>query len=845
MPNSVSTDNNRSQGTHNGGVPHSAVYRVRILLLFVFLCAPTLASAADNPTPSIAEKTAGAQKLPGYFHLYWDAKQGKLWLEIDKWSTEFLYQSGLSAGVGSNDIGLDRGQLGATRMVRFERIGNKVLLIQENLEYRAVSNSADERRAVRDSFAESTLAGFTVAAESPDPKGDHALVDATDFFLRDAHNVPATLRRTKQGAYKLDDKRCALYLANTKNFPLNTEVESTLTFSGDEPGPWVRSVTPSPDSITVREHHSFVQLPPAGYKTRAFDPRAGYYATSYMDYATPVSEPIVKRLLARHRLAKKDPSAPLSEPVQPIIYYLDRGAPEPIRSALLDGARWWNQAFEAAGYKDAFQVKLMPEDADPMDLRYNVIQWIHRSTRGWSYGAGVTDPRTGEIIKGHVSLGSLRIRQDYLIAESLLAPYEKGKPLNPKMLEMALARIRQLAAHEVGHTLGLLHNYSASTVNRSSVMDYPPPFVKLASDGTPDLSDAYATGIGEWDKVAISYGYQDFPAGTDEPAALNKLINDAFAKGLRYLTDQDARPAGSSSSLAHLWDVGPNAVDALNHTMQVRAAALKRFGEKNIREGAPLATLEDVLVPLYMFHRYQVEAASKLVGGMDYTYALRGDNQLPTQIVSASEQRRALAAVLATLKPEALALPEALLRIIPPRPVDYERGREHFKIHTSPAFDALAPAESAAQHTLQFLFNPERAARLIEFHARDAQNPGLEEVLDVILAATWRAPRDASYSGEIARVVDNVVLFDLINLTANARASEQVRAIAALKLEELRSFVLAPGPSVTTSVELAHRAYAAAQIAQFQKDPKLIDVTPPVDPPDGPPIGDADEDPWL
>jgi uncharacterized protein DUF4953/uncharacterized protein DUF5117 len=819
-------------------VPYPPFLRVQTFLLLAFLCKPALAHPADNPTPTIAEKTAGAQKLPGYFNLFWDAKQGKLWLEIDKWSSEFLYQSGLSAGVGSNDIGLDRGQLGATRIVRFERIGPKVLLIQENLEYRAVSDNADERRAVRDSFAESTLAGFTVAAEQSDPRGDHALVDATDFFLRDAHNVPAVLRRTKQGVYKLDEKRCALYLPNTRNFPLNTEVESTLTFSGDEPGPWVRGVTPSPDSITVREHHSFVQLPPAGFKTRAFDPRAGYFAASYMDYATPVSEPIVKRLLARHRLAKKDPSAPLGEPVQPIIYYLDRGAPEPIRSALLDGARWWNQAFAAAGYKDAFRVELLPEGADPMDLRYNVIQWIHRSTRGWSYGAGVTDPRTGEIIKGHVSLGSLRIRQDYLIAESLLAPYDKGRSPNPQMLEMALARIRQLAAHEVGHTLGLLHNYSASTVNRSSVMDYPPPFVKLASDGTPDLSDAYATGIGEWDKVAITYGYQDFPSGTDEPAALNKLLNDAFSKGLRYLTDQDARPAGSSSSLAHLWDVGPNAVDALNHTMQVRAAALRRFSEKNIREGAPLATLEDVLVPLYMFHRYQVEAASKLVGGMDYTYALRGDNQLPTQIVSASEQRRALAAVLATLKPEALALPEALLRIIPPRPVDYERGREHFRIHTSPAFDALAPAESAAQHTLQFFFNPERAARLIEFHARDAQNPGFVEVLDAVITATWKAPRDASYSGEISRVVDNVALFDLLNLTANARASEQVRAVAAFKLEELRVWLASDAsPAAKEPAELAHRAYAAAQIAQFQKDPKLIDVTPPVDSPDGPPIG--------
>ena len=800
-----------------------------------------------NVMPTISEKTASSQKLPGYVNLYWDAKQGKLWLEIDKWSTEFLYQSSLPAGIGSNDIGLDRGQLGGTRIVRFERSGPKVLLIQSNLEYRAISNDPDERRAVRDSFAESALWGFTVAAE----ENARALVDATDFFLHDAHHVPETLRRAKQGAYHLDRSRSAIYLPQTKNFPLNTEVEATLTFTGDEPGPWVREVTPSPEAITVREHHSFVQLPSPGYKPRAYDPRSSFFGILYMDYATPVSEPIVKRFAARHRLQKKDPAAAVSEPVQPIVYYLDRGAPEPIRSALLEGARWWNQAFEAAGYKEAFRVELMPEGADPMDLRYNVIQWIHRATRGWSYGASVIDPRTGEIIKGHVSLGSLRVRQDYLIAEGLLAPYANGKPLPPaqdKALQMALARLRQLAAHEVGHTLGLMHNYSASTVHRSSVMDYPPPYIKLGADGTPDVSDAYATGIGDWDKVSITWGYSDFASGADGHAALDKILSDAFSKrGLRYLTDQDARPASSSSSVAHLWDSGSNAIDELNRLMQVRAAALGRFGENNIREGAPLATIEDVLVPIFMLHRYQVEAASKFVGGMDYTFALRGDAQIPTQIVSPAEQRRALAAVLATLKPEALALPDSLLKIIPPRPPEYPRGREHFKIRTYPAFDAIAPAEAAAQHTLQFLFNPERAARLIEFHARNNGNPGLDEVFDAILTATWKSAHGAGYHAEIANVVDDVVLYDLMVLAANEHANDEVRAVAALKLHNLRDWLSAPAGSGARQIltDEAHIFFAAKQIDQFEKDPKRLDLTPPADPPDGPPIGswgDPDED---
>jgi len=814
-----------------------------VLLMSAALAAPMRVQArAETPqTPTIAEKTAGAQKLPGYFNLYWDAKQGKLWLEIDKWSSEFLYQSGLPAGIGSNDIGLDRGQLGRTRIVRFERSGPKVLLIQENLEYRAVSNDPDERRAVHDSFAESALWGFKVEAEEK----DHALVDATEFFLRDAHGIPAALHRTKQGSYHLDSARCAIYLPQTKNFPLNTEVEATLTFAGEEPGRWVRDVTPSPESITVREHHSFVQLPPAGYKPRAYDPRSSFFGIGYMDYATPISEPIVKRFIARHRLEKKDPKAAVSQPVQPIVYYLDRGAPEPIRSALLEGARWWNQAFEAAGYKNAFRVEMLPEGADLMDLRYNVIQWVHRATRGWSYGAAVIDPRTGEIIKGHVTLGSLRVRQDFLIAEALLAPYEKGKPVSPKMQEMALARLRQLAAHEVGHTLGLMHNYSASAVNRSSVMDYPPPYAKLGADGAPDLSAAYATGIGEWDKVSIAFGYQDFAPGTNEQAALNKILLDAYGRGLRYLTDQDARPAGSSSSLAHLWDSGANAVDELSRIMQVRGTALKRFGENNIREGAPLATLEDVLVPLYMLHRYQVEAASKLVGGMDYTFALRGDGQTPTQIVAPAEQRRALAAVLATLKPDVLALPEPLLKIIPPRPPDYERGREHFKIRTSPAFDALAPAEAAAQHTLQFLFNPERAARLVEFHARNAENPGLEEVLDAVLNATWKTPHGDGYAAQIANALDIVVLYDLMGLAANDHASDEVRAIALLKLYELHAWLQAPFAGRDAIVDRAHISFGSWQIEQFEKDPKQIGIMPPAEPPDGPPIGtDDDWDGW-
>jgi Met-zincin/Domain of unknown function (DUF5117) len=798
-----------------------------VVLLVVLLCCSTIHAQ------KISDKVAGMEKFPGYFPFYWDAKAGKIWLEIDKWNTEFLYVESLPAGIGSNDIGLDRGQLGSSSIVRFDRTGPRVLLVAPNYNFRANSTNADERTAVRDAFAESTLWGFEVAAE----EGNRVLVDATKFYLRDVHQVPQTLQRGQQGTYRLDDSRSAFYLPNTKNFPQNTEIETTLTFTGEPAGQYVREVVPVPEAITVRERHSFVQLPSPGFKPRVFDPRAGYFGIDYMDFATPIEEPITKRFIARHRLQKKDPSARVSEAVKPIVYYVDRGAPEPVRSALLEGARWWNQAFEALGYKDAFRVEVMPPDVDPMDVRYNVIQWVHRSTRGWSYGNSLVDPRTGEIIQGRVSLGSLRDRQDFLIAEGLLAPYDKTNTASPKLMEMVLARLRQLSAHEVGHTLGLQHNYAASPVGRSSVMDYPAPHAKLGPDGVPDLSDAYAKNIGEWDKVAIAYGYQDFAPGTDEHAALDRTLSDAFTRGLMYLTDQDARPPSSASSVAHLWDNGTNAVDELGNVMKVRAAALRRFGENNIREGAPIATIEDVLVPIYMYHRYQVEAAAKVIGGQDYTFSLKGKGDRAPQIVAPDEQRRALAAVLETIKPDALAVPESLLRLIPPRPAGYGRTREDFRIRTQPVFDALAPAEAVADHVSGFLLNQERAARLVQFHARDPRNPDLAEVIDKIFAATWKAPAATGYGGEIQHTVAMVVLSDLMSLASAERGANQVRAIASWKLDQLKTWLTAQSRFPADENRRAFLFYAIEQIKRFQDDPKKANITHAQQPPDGQPIG--------
>ncbi len=778
---------------------------------------------------SIQEKTAGMQKFPGYFPLYWDSKGGKIWLLIGRFDAEFLYVNSLPAGVGSNDIGLDRGQLGQGRIVKFQRSGPKILLVQPNYSYRASSESADERRAVEESFAQSVLWGFDVAAAEKET----VLVDATGFYLRDAHDIPAALKRTGQGVYRLDATRSAFYLPRTKNFPLNTEVEATLTFTGDEPGNYVQQVVPTPQAITVREHHSFVQLPDSGYKPRAFDPRAGYGPDSWFDYATPISRPVNQSVIPRHRLKKKDPTAPVSEAVKPIVYYLDRGVPEPVRSALLEGARWWNEAFEAAGYKDAFRVELMPEGADPMDVRYNVIQWVHRSTRGWSYGGSIDDPRTGEIIKGQVTLGSLRVRQDYLIAQGLIGDFEEGKPDDPRLQEMALARLRQLAAHEVGHTLGLSHNYIASTRNRASVMDYPHPVVTIVNDSTLSLANAYATGIGEWDKVAIAYGYQDFPSGVNEKEALDRTLMEGAARGLIFLTDQDARPQGSSHPQVHLWDNGSNAVDELSHVLRVRSIALKNFSEKNIRMGAPMATLEDVLVPLYMGHRYQLEAVSKVVGGLSYTYALRGDGQLVTQTVPPSEQRRALEALLGTLTPGVLGIPQKLSAMIPPRPLGYERGREHFKIRTGATFDPLSAAEAAANLTVSLILNPARAARLVEYHGQNAANPSLEEVVEKLLSATWKKGGHS----ELERVVDNCVLSQLMSLALNTGAMGQARSIASLKVSELKTWLEREIKRSIDEESRAHYTFALSEIRVFAENPEKLNLTKPLDPPDGPPIG--------
>ena len=741
----------------------------------------TAYAQADGSLPAIESHTAGFERLDGFFPLYWDDDRGTLWLEIGSLGVEVLYVNALAAGVGSNDIGLDRGQLGGSRIVRFERVGRKILMVQPNYGYRATTSNPDEHRAVEDAFATSVLFGFTVAARTD----DRFLVDATPFLLRDVHGVSDRL----PGTYRLDGNRSAVYLPRTKSFPRNTEMEATLTFArdrrGDGPGfgrGAVGAVTPSADAVTVRQRQSLVALPDDGYTPRPYDPRAGYGAVSFVDYAAPLGEPMTRRYLRRHRLEKRDPSAAVSEVVEPIVYYLDRGTPEPVRSALLDGARWWNQAFEAAGYRDAFRVELMPAGADPLDVRYNVIQWVHRSTRGWSYGSSVTDPRTGEIIKGHVTLGSLRVRQDYLIAEGLLSPYIAGDEEPPELAALALARIRQLSAHEVGHTLGLGHNYYASSQGRISVMDYPHPLVTLGPDAQIDLSDAYDVGIGAWDEVAIAYGYQDYPAEADTTGALQSLLDEAWEADLRYLTNQDT----AAHPRVHIWANGTDPARELERMLQVRRVALDRFGESAIPAGRPLATLEEALVPLYLHHRYQIDAAAAALGGVDYVYAVRGDGRVPVTPVPGDQQRAALAALLRTLDPAELTLPESVLQQIPPRPPGHGPHRELFPRRTGPVFDALTPAIVAADLTVSQILTPTRAARLVEQALLDETLPDLAEVLEALIDGVFDAPRDTAYERAVRRAVQRVVVERLMGLADRAPMAE-VRAQAMESLRRIRT----------------------------------------------------------
>lgn len=788
-----------------------------VIAVVAFLC------VASVSAQFLSEKK-NLQKFEGYFDFHYSDDSGEIYLEVDKLNTEFLYVHSLRTGLGSNDIGLDRGQLGGGEVVKFVKSGNKLLLIQPNLEFRASSTNALERRSIEEAFAKSVLYGFDIKER----RGQTYVIDFTPFLMQDTHGVIDRLKAMKEGTYKLEASRSALWMERTKAFPDNVEFEAMLTYVGEPQGGKIRSVAPNSKSVSVIQHHSFVKLPEAGYIPRVFDPRCGSYPTAYMDYSSPIWEPITKRFVTRHRLEKKNPKAEVSQAKEPIIYYLDPGTPEPVRSALLEGASWWNQAFKAIGYEDAFQVKMLPPEADPMDVRYNVIQWVHRSTRGWSYGATITDPRTGEIIKGHVSLGSLRIRQDYMIAQALMnRPFAESDANVKPMMDMALARIRQLSAHEVGHTLGFAHNFAASTNDRASVMDYPHPTLSL-KNGEVDFSDAYDTGIGEWDKVTVAYSYGDVPGGALETGYLSGLLDKAFASGMRYITDSDARAEGGAHAKAHLWDNGVQAEVELNNILKIRETAISNFSVDNIPNGQPYTSLEDVFVPLYFLHRYQTEAAVKLIGGMDYDYQVKGGQGTKQMRVATAEQKIALGELIKTISSKHLAIPKQTLDLFPPRAFGYGRDRESFSSSTGVAFDPLAAAATASEVTISLLLHPERLNRLVQQKAMEPKNLGVEEVIDAIISNTFWTSSKEPYEQAVIETVQYVALQQLLGAHSDPDVSLKAKSVISDRLATLES-EWKEGNLYQRELARTYQAY------KEDPDEFKIDKAPKI--PDGSPIG--------
>ena len=797
---------------------------MRPLLLLTFFICQSIAAQWSAQHPSAALR-------PGYFDTYYDTGANKLYARIPKERLKqpFLYVYSLSQGIGSNDIGLDRGQLGSEQVVYFDQRGPRVFLVQPNLAFRALTDNPLERASVEQAFAKSVRYGFDIKGYE---KGD-PVVELTDFLLQDAHGVSARLASSKQGSYSVDLTKSALNTDRTKSFPKNIEMDVMLTFKGNPTGAWIRSVTPEPGLVTVFQHHSFIELPDDQYEPRAYDPRSGAYPFTYMDYATPVDQPIVKKWITRHRLIKKDPNAAVSEPVKPIVYYLDNGTPEPIRTALLTGGAWWNEAFEAAGFKNAFRVEVLPDSIDPLDVRYHVIQWVHRSTRGWSYGSSITDPRTGEIIKGHVSLGSLRIRQDYMIAQALSQQPFASASSKQALMDFALSRIRQLSAHEIGHTLGFAHNYAASTREKSSVMDYPHPQLSLV-DGKVSLDNAYETGIGAWDKVSVAYAYSSVAPGEDQEKALAQILDNAYTSGLRYLTDQDARPASSPSATAHLWDNGADVVAELYDMLAVRKTAMNGFSWDNLERGTA-SELEDVFVPLFFWHRYQTEAVAKQLGALTYAYQVKGGVEPEVAPLAADAQRKALNGLLSALDAEQLAIPVDKLGLFPPRVFGDQRGRESFKSQLGSAFDPFTAAVSAADIAFGFMFHPERIGRVVQQKWMDDQQLGLDELLDKTSEYLFSRQHATAYHQSIQEMIGTRYLSYIYVLSVHESVFPQVRMMAQDHLAKLsQSWMNKKVPERVKTLYLAHiKSLSSGSSAG------VVPELPPL--PDGPPIGSDDQ----
>lgn len=819
--------------------------RQHLAAVLFALAAAAPNAAAQKPVPaapkppaavaaSIAAKTAGYVKRDGFIPIYLSDTTGKILLEIPRDSFPALMVIMQATGLGSNPIGIDRGAGGETQIVHFVRHGEHVFVVFENTRFRGALDDPDHDRTVNESFPVSTVAALPLLAV----EDGHLLVDATDFFIRDWTGVTRTLQRARQGTYTVAKDRSSIYAPYTKAFPRNSEVDVALTFASNAPGGIVSRMAPDGEAVTLHEHVSLVQLPDAGYKPRAWDPRIGYFGVTFNDYAQPVDQPLQQRWIDRHRLERVNPNDPNSPIKNPIVYCVDRGIPEPIRTATLQGVKWWEQVFDEAGLKGGFKVDLCPEGIDPMDSRYNVLVWENRNERGWSVSAAITDPRTGEIIKGVSRLDSHRARTDYNLYAALM-----GAAKSPADTHFVLARVRQVSAHEIGHTLGLSHNYLASTYDRASVMDYPAPRITVDADGHIDLSQAYAVGPAAYDVWAIHWGYGIFPPGTEQDS-LKAIMAEGLKKGYLFLSDADARPDYAADPRTNLWDDQATAAQFLKNQTDVRRVALEHFGVRNLRPGEPLAMLQQRLAALYFFHRFALNAESKTIGGMEYANAVVGDGEQATQPISGPRQRAALTLMLAALQPSALAIPDTVLTLLTPNANQVTPRVELFGARTEPAFDELGAARTLAQMIVDMVLQPERAERLVTFATRGPNMLTLGETIDSLVARTWNAPVPSSAKlAALQRVAQRAVADRLLLLAADTSAAAEVRAIVELEIKTLQP----QAARRATTGSFAARAHWNAIAGDFQRwmdRRELPQPTRALEAPPGDPFGMADWEPW-
>lgn len=786
------------------------------------------ASVAAQPAPTNPSPPA-SERLDGFLPLRLEPSTGRVLLELPADTTRALLLTSLATGLGSNPVGLDRGANGEGHVARFERTGPRVLVVLENTKYRSGdSANAAHQRTVAEAFPPSTVAALPIVPNVPNAApGTRLTVDATDLFVRDWMEVPRTLARAGQGAYALARDRSGVYRPNTRNFPRNTEVDVALTFAASgNPGPIVDAIVPDGRAFTLREHVSLLPLP-TGFRPREADPRVGYFGVRFQDYARPVDRPLGVTWAARHRLERGPDGR-----VVPIVYYVDPGIPEPIKTATMQGVKWWEEAFTRAGMPGAFRVEWLPAGADPMDARYNVVQWENRNERGWSIGGALNDPRTGELIKGMARLDSHRARTDATIYAALA-----GADATPAETAFVLARVRQVSAHEVGHTLGLAHNYIASTYERGSVMDYPAPRVLPRADGTLDFSRAYAVGPGDYDVWAIRWGYGTFPAAT-EADSLRAIVADGLKKGYLYLSDADARPEYASDPRVNLWDDAAGEEEYWTRTTTVRRLAMARFGERAVRPGDPIAMVQERFVPLYFWHRFALNRLAKTLGGVEYANAVRGDGQQATRPVTSIRQRRALALVAGALAPAELAVPDTVRTLLAPGAEQVTPPVELFGTRTRPAFDELGAARTLAGMIVDATLQRDRAARLVQQRLHDAREPGMADVVDALTTATAPAAADTPRDAALRRVARRAIVDRLIALAADSVASPEVRAMAELKLGEFAAAARRAFATTRDADARAHLLALASDVERWQTRREAPRPTPALVPPPGDPFGE-------